>query len=686
VTLVQETEQDVQAGFLTYVPVYAHDRPHSSGEPRGALQGYVYSPFRISNLIRGIFPDPLDDIDLEIFDGTRVVSSALMYAGDESGRALERQDTPMFSSQQTIALYGHEWTLAFATLPPFASAAEQFQPWGILVVGIIISLLAFLFVRAQENTRGRALALAQEMTSVLRKRQEELRTSEAMWHGLVNANPESVYLMDAAGQILAANETVAQRLGTDVQAMIGANLFDLLPPTVATARRARIDEVVASGKPIRFEDVRAGRLIDNYVHPISNSDDRLTRLAVLGIDITERRQAEEETRTLNRELEQRVIQRTAQLEAARDEAEQANRAKSEFLSRMSHELRTPLNAILGFAQLLGMDHLDDDQREDVDHITRAGRHLLDLINEVLNISRIETGQLALSLEPVNVSEIVTDAISLVGPLGAESGVGLRSELPDGEWHILADLQRMRQVLLNLLGNAVKYSRSGATATVGANRVEGGRIRITVQNSGPGIAPELLSRLFMPFDRIGAEATAVEGTGLGLSLSKALVEAMGGTIGVESTVGVGSRFWVELPETELVAARPEATADLDEEPAAGAAAAGTVLYVEDNISNFRLVERVLALRGEVRLIPAMLGGLGLDLAREHRPDLVLLDLHLPDMNGEELLGRLRADPATRHIPVVVLSADATPGQVEQLLAAGARAYLTKPLDIGKLLAL
>jgi signal transduction histidine kinase/CheY-like chemotaxis protein len=378
----------------------------------------------------------------------------------------------------------------------------------------------------------------------------------------------------------------------------------------------------------------------------------------------------------------------ARAKQAEEEAVAANRAKSQFLSRMSHELRTPLNAILGFGQLLGMGHLDDDQREGVDHIMRAGRHLLDLINEVLDLSRIDTGGLSLSLEPVNVDELVADAVSLVGPMGAERRMALRSEREDAAAHVLADRQRVKQVLVNLLANAVKYSAPGSMTTVLAERAADGRIRITVADTGPGIAPEMLSRLFSPFDRLGAEAGATEGTGLGLALSKALVEAMGGTIGVESTVGVGSRFWFELPETQPVTVGPEMGADVAAvatERAPNGGRHGTILYVEDNLSNFRLIERSLALRANVRLLPAMLGRLGLDLAREHRPDLVLLDLHLPDMPGEELLAQLRADPATRDIPVVVLSADATHGQVERLLANGARAYLTKPLDIGEFLA-
>ncbi len=374
----------------------------------------------------------------------------------------------------------------------------------------------------------------------------------------------------------------------------------------------------------------------------------------------------------------------AALKSARAEAEAANRAKSEFLSRISHELRTPLNAILGFAQLLGMDHLDDSQRESVQYILNAGRHLLDLINEVLDLSRIETGQLTLSPEPVNVREAIEDAVALIGPLATARGIAVHIEAIAPDQHVLADRQRVKQVLLNLLSNAVKYNRPDGTVRISCQPAGTAALRIGVTDEGQGIRPAQEHRLFAPFDRLGAEAGTTEGTGLGLALSKALVEAMGGTIGVDSTVGVGSRFWFELPEAAPVTVGPEVVADAT--TATGATVSGTILYIEDNLSNFRLIERALALRAKIRLLPAMLGRLGLDLAREHRPDLVLLDLHLPDMSGEELLARLRADPATRDIPVIVLSADATLGQVERLLADGARAYLTKPLDIGEFLAL
>lgn len=389
------------------------------------------------------------------------------------------------------------------------------------------------------------------------------------------------------------------------------------------------------------------------------------------------------------DLEQRVAERTAALELARAEADRANQAKSEFLSRMSHELRTPLNAILGFAQLLEMDSLSPEQREGVAHILKAGRHLLDLINEVLDIARIEAGRIALSPEPVRVREVLAEAFALVQPLAAEWNGSCTLVPPrcDGDPFVLADRQRLKQVLLNLFANAVKYNREGGSVTATC-KVVPERLRISVVDTGPGIAPEQIPHLFVPFNRLEADGTGVEGTGLGLALSRRLVEAMGGAIGVESTPGEGSTFWIELPLAQGAAAPTEAKAIADGQPPGpetdAPAVVRTILYIEDNLSNVNLIERVLARRRGVRLLTAMQGGLGLDLAREHHPDLILLDLHLPDLPGDEVLRRLQSAAATREIPVVVISADATRGQRERLLSAGAQAYLAKPIDIRQLL--
>ncbi len=405
-------------------------------------------------------------------------------------------------------------------------------------------------------------------------------------------------------------------------------------------------------------------------------------------EVTNRKAIEEELRRSRDELDERVQLRTAELrteiqarEQAREEAERANRAKSEFLSRMSHELRTPLNAIIGFGQLLEMGAQNPRQRENVFHILKGGKHLLGLINEVLDIARIESGRLDMTLESVSVTQVFTEAVALIEPLAAQRKVRVGRIDGAADLFIRADRQRLSQVVLNLLSNAVKYNRVGGSVGLSCTALPDGRRRLGISDTGPGISPADQSRLFIPFERLGAETSTVEGTGIGLALSKRLVEAMGGRIGVESVEGQGSTFFFELPAADQEASQNEIAVDGPFLPPPTVETQPKVLYIEDNLSNFTLVERALeAKRPGVRLLGAMQGQLGLDMASEHRPDLILLDLQLPDIPGDELLRRLQADEKTRHIPVVMVSADATQGQVRRLLALGARSYLTKPLDL------
>jgi PAS domain S-box-containing protein len=396
---------------------------------------------------------------------------------------------------------------------------------------------------------------------------------------------------------------------------------------------------------------------------------RPVRMVGVAVDITERRRGEQA------------------LDQAKQQADRANRAKSEFLSRMSHELRTPLNAILGFGQLLRLDDLTQGQRESVDQILRGGRHLLGLINEVLEISRIETGSLAISSEAVNLAELLTETLELIRPLAAERDIRIQPpSVGDCPWVVQADHQRLRQVLLNLASNAVKYNHHGGSIGFACQAAADGRVRILVQDTGPGIPADKLPRLFTPFDRLGAEQTDIQGTGMGLALSKRLTEAMGGTLTAHSVHGQGSTFTVELAQAEDPLARYQRQAPTQSTPRRhpGDGPERTVLYVEDNPSNLRLVQRVLGERGGVRLVTATRGDAVQGLVRQHRPDLVLLDLHLPDLGGQEVLRRLRADPHTAHVPVVVVSADATASQIQRLLTAGAADYLTKPLDVDRFL--
>ncbi len=380
-----------------------------------------------------------------------------------------------------------------------------------------------------------------------------------------------------------------------------------------------------------------------------------------------------------------VNQRTQTLQNAQAAAETANMAKSEFLSRMSHELRTPLNAVLGFSQVLEMDELTESQQDSVNQIIKGGQHLLNLINEVLDISHIEAGKLSLSPEAVHVSELIGETVDLMRPLAQDRSIHLLSPRAQCEEFIFTDRQRMKQILLNLISNAIKYNRQGGSVSIRCAEVAEHRLRVLVTDTGPGIAASQMPLLFTPFERLGAEQTSVEGTGIGLALSRKLAESLGGSLGVESDLGKGSTFWVEFPIVEGPVDRYERLHPSSEIPATvDYFDPVKVLYIEDNLSNLKLVERVLAQRPQIELISAMQGQLGLDLAREHQPVLVLLDLNLADLPGDEILRRLRDDPGTANIPVVIISADATPRHVQRLLSAGALAYLTKPIDVQKLL--
>ena len=407
--------------------------------------------------------------------------------------------------------------------------------------------------------------------------------------------------------------------------------------------------------------------------PLLDANGQVTGVCGMSQDITERKIVEDD------------------LMMARLEAMRANRAKSAFMSQMSHELRTPLNAILGFAQLFEPETLTTEQNENVQQITSGGRHLLSLINEVLEITRIESGTLSISPEPVHVVDVVQRAVEMIRPLAAQRGIVVDvdvRQLASGDTAVQADRQRLKQVLINLLSNAVKYNRLEGRITVGFEERDERRMRITVTDTGPGIPPLKLKLLFQPFERIGADQTDVEGTGLGLALSRAICDAMDVTLGVESVVDHGSTFWVELgladPDHDVRVAAISAMAPLPD--AIAAVASGTILYVEDNLSNVRLMARVLARRPGLTLLHAADGPAALAMIPLRRPDLILLDLHLPKMSGEEVLQRLWTDPATRAIPVVILTADATPGLPARLAALGAAALLTKPLDLSHVLRL
>ncbi|HZJ51277.1 MAG TPA: PAS domain S-box protein [Actinomycetota bacterium] len=524
-----------------------------------------------------------------------------------------------------------------------------------------------IYASARDVTdRKRAEAAQQEAEERFRTASERaLNESQTLLDEVADNASAMISIKDLDGRYMLINRHFKRVFQVTDEQLIGKTDHDWLSQEAANANRVTDQFVIHKHNPLEIDEtvVHPDGELHSYISqkfPLFDSSGEPYAVCGISTDVTAHKREEE--------------------------AKRSNLAKNDFLSRMSHELRTPLNAILGFAQLSQMDvALDSDHRENIDHIVKGGRHLLLLINEVLDIARIEAGGLSLSIEPVHALTVISESVDLVRPLAAESEVALNWTLPEGysRRHVLADHQRVKQILLNLLSNAVKYSRKGDSVTVVCEDVEGGHMRIVVMDTGPGIRSEELERLFVPFDRLRAEGSEIEGTGLGLALSKGLADAMGANIGVTSEVGRGSRFWLYIQVAEDPVDR---LPRLDQHAEKRATMTpGTVLYIEDNLSNLKLIERIFATRPQLSLMTAIQGQVGLDLARRHLPDVILLDLNLPDMPGEEVLADLKRDPLTDAIPVFIVTADATKTHVNRLLNAGASAFITKPIDVKELLA-
>ncbi|MFI6353592.1 ATP-binding protein [Streptomyces sp. NPDC050743] len=500
-----------------------------------------------------------------------------------------------------------------------------------------------------------------------------LRESEKRLQEMADNVTALMYLKRLDGRYVFINRHYERVLGIRRESAIGKTDFDLWPSPIASIYRSDDRVVQNSGNPMEFEEPIPSAhdgwgMWLSLKFPIFDADGSLYGVGGISTDISERNRAE------------------AAVREARDEAERANRAKSDFLSRMSHELRTPLNSILGFGQLLQLESLAPPAGDSVDRIMSAGRHLLAVINEILEISSIEAGKQRFAIATVHICDPVNEAMELVRPLAAERQVELARDFHGGLFtFVLADYQRLKQVLLNLLMNAVKYNRPGGLVTVSV-ATSADRARIRIMDTGLGMDPGDIERIFLPFERLAPNPDQPEeGTGLGLALARSMIGLMGGTLGVERTVkGRGSVFYVELPTTSQP--RPDAGGAVQAGPPADRPGpeldlnTAQILYVEDNQANLELIRRILERVGRPRLIHAVQGELGVQLASAHLPDLILLDLHLPDIDGEDVLARLRSDPRTCRIPVVVLSADAIPAQQQRLMRAGAAGYVTKPFDI------
>ncbi|WP_208029748.1 PAS domain S-box protein [Rhabdothermincola sediminis] len=543
---------------------------------------------------------------------------------------------------------------------------------------------ALLSVTPMVGDDGELVAVVGVTTDITTRKAAEERARRLSV--IVESSPDAIIGSDLEGRVTTWNPAAEELYGYSGSEILGEHIAVLAPED----RQEEITFLLAHvsrGQAVRnFETVRrrkSGELIhvSLTVSPILGEHGEVVGVAGTTRDITEQVRLAAAAEQHRRRLEE--VERLAALRnVERQAAERASQAKSEFISRMSHELRTPLNAVLGFAQILQLE-AGEEHREAVEQILRAGHHLLDLINEVLDIARIESGHLNLSLEPVEVSDVLRAATELIAPsaMRREIAMLMPGDIEPG-LAVVADRQRLMQVLLNLLSNAVKYNRRGGRVELGVEHVAEDRVRISVTDTGPGVDPADFERIFMPFERLGAEQTDIEGTGVGLPLARGLVEKMRGAMGVHSELGQGATFWVELP---LAVHEPEQPTTreaprLQPRPVQDM----VVLYIDDNLANVRLVERVLQMRAGVELMSAMQGRLGLELAREHHPDLILLDVHLPDLCGADVLAELRAEPATAEVPVAVVSADASTRMVQKFEQAGADFYLTKPFDLDELL--
>jgi PAS domain S-box-containing protein len=509
-----------------------------------------------------------------------------------------------------------------------------------------------------------------------KKLDQRLRDQQFYTRSLIESNIDAIMTTDPRGIITDVNKQMEALTDCTRDELIGAPFKNYF--TDPERAEAAIKLVLSEKKVTDFELTARARdgkdtVVSYNATTFYDRDRRLQGVFAAARDVTERKRFEHALQESNTELE-----------SAKFAAEKANLAKSDFLSSMSHELRSPLNAILGFAQLMesSVPLPTPSQKESITQILQAGWHLLKLINEVLDLAVVESGKVSLSPEPVLLAEVLSECQAMMEPQAQQRGISMTFPELDSALFVRADRTRLKQVVINLLSNAIKYNRKNGTVELACSAAGPERIRISVKDTGAGLPQEKLVQLFQSFNRLGQEARSEEGTGIGLVVSKRLVELMGGVIGVESTVGVGSVFWIELlltPAPVLMAPISE-SANVLPRLVPASTRRRTLLYVEDNPANMKLVEKLMAQRADIRLLGAVNGTLGVQLARDSQPEVILMDINLPGISGIEAMKILREDPATAHIPIVALSANAMPRDIEKGMEAGFFRYLTKPIRV------
>jgi len=531
------------------------------------------------------------------------------------------------------------------------------------------AIIGYLLI-GTDNTARKQIEAEQE------KLAQRLRDHQFYTRSLFESNVDPLITTDPSGIITDVNKQMEELTDCTRDELIGAPFSSCFTDPERAAASIRL--VLAEKKVTNYELTASARngtetVVSYNATTFYDRNRVLQGVFAAARDVTE-----------SKRLDELLKGKNAELENARVVADKANLAKSQFLSGMSHELRSPLNAILGFAQLLDNDNppASPSQKASIKQILHAGWYLLELINEILDLAVVESGKLSLSVEPVSLAEVMAECQAMVRQEGEKHALSLAFPRFDSPRFVQADRVRLKQVLINLLSNAIKYNQPGGSVMVDWVTISPLRTRVTVRDTGPGLPPAHLGQLFQLFNRLGQENSHEQGTGIGLVMSKLLVEMMGGVIGVESTVGVGSTFWFELNAAEAPQLTPEASG-----PAAaaqgqpeGATPVRTILYVEDNMANLQLVEQLIGRRPDLRLLSAGTGKLGIQLARGHQPEVILMDINLPGISGVQALKALREDPLTAHIPVLAISANAMLGDIKHGLDLGFFRYLTKPIRV------
>jgi PAS domain S-box-containing protein len=670
--LTASASRDDEVGLVVYQALYAGE-PATLPEREASFRGVVFVTLRAEAMLDGLAGPGKDHLAWCLVDPAP--TAARKHIAGPAGCEARQSPALHYQTVRTLELGGRSFQLQVDSDPTTAAMPQREGTFVLSLAALAaVAMLGALLLVVTGHSRRTELAVRAGTADLRREMAERTQTQQALadseerLRSILNHLPIGVMFLDARGRLLECNPRLCEMLGETVEQLRGLALVDLMHPderSEQAAGNALALQQDQGQRPLRLQrsdgssiwvQISATALRDGH-----GEQDR--RVGVVQ-DVTE---------SMRLQASERALQN----------AEASSRAKSEFVSRMSHELRTPLNAMIGFAQLLDLDRepgLTTHQKEWTQQIQRAGWHLLEMINETLDLARIESGSVRLSSEAVSLAKLLQGARALVSASAEKRHIEIEEDLSPDSPTILGDPTRLKQVLTNLLSNAVKYNvergRVGVNARVGPD----GGVVIAVTDTGLGMTPEQLAGLFQPYNRLGRETSDIEGTGIGLVISRRLVELMGGTLEARSEAGKGSTFTLRLPSAVATEAPETLPAAVFNAPYQQR----HVRYVEDNATNVEVMRGVLMQRPQVRLEVSANGLDGLESIRRERPDLILLDMHLPDISGLELLRHLKADAELGKIPVIVVSADATTSRMAEALSLGAAHYVTKPLDVARFL--